>query len=279
MAPRDIEVARVCERVEVAAATSLHDPAADPGRALGLAHLPLGSAVALCAPALDVLRFNRVLGLGSGPPAREADLDSALAFFRAAGAKRCMAQVAPIAEPATLGEWLERRGFRRHNAWLKLHRDAAEAAPAPDDPRVVPLPRPDAGVLAALLVETFGYPPSMVPWLAATHGRPGWSLFGAYEDGALAAGGGLFIHGDAAWLGLAATRPASRGRGLQTALIARRIEAARAADCRHLVVETALDTPERPNPSTHNLRRMGFRDAYERVNWVKVLAAAERTGD
>ena len=53
-----------------------------------------------------------------------------------------------------------------------------------------------------------------------------------------------------------------------------RLQAARDAGCRWCVVETAADTPEKPNHSTHNLRRMGFRDAYERPNWVKVLEAA-----
>ena len=55
------------------------------------------------------------------------------------------------------------------------------------------------------------------------------------------------------------------------AFVAARIEAAREAGCRWVCVETAPDTPEMPNPSTHNLHRMGFADAYERPNWVKVL--------
>jgi GNAT superfamily N-acetyltransferase len=62
-----------------------------------------------------------------------------------------------------------------------------------------------------------------------------------------------------------------RGRGAQSALIAARLEAARRAGCHWACVETSADTPEKPNPSTHNLRRLGFTDAYERPNWVKVL--------
>jgi len=75
---------------------------------------------------------------------------------------------------------------------------------------------------------------------------------------------------------MAATRADARGQGLQTALIARRIEAARAAGCRHLVVETALDRPEKPSVSARNLRRMGFRDAYERPNWILEQGTAGR---
>jgi hypothetical protein len=51
------------------------------------------------------------------------------------------------------------------------------------------------------------------------------------------------------------------------------MELARALGCRMIAVETAADTPEKPNPSTHNLRRLGFELLYERVNWVKGLGA------
>ena len=69
-----------------------------------------------------------------------------------------------------------------------------------------------------------------------------------------------------------AIRSEFRGRGAQSALIARRIEAALSAGCGQMVVETAADTAEKPNPSTHILRRFGFLDLYHRHNWVKLLA-------
>jgi hypothetical protein len=37
-----------------------------------------------------------------------------------------------------------------------------------------------------------------------------------------------------------------------------------------LVVETAQDSPQKQNPSTHNLVRFGFEIAYERPNYVRV---------
>ena len=43
-------------------------------------------------------------------------------------------------------------------------------------------------------------------------------------------------------------------------------------------VETADDTPEKPNPSTHNLVRLGFEVAYRRRNWVKKWKAPAASG-
>ena len=102
-------------------------------------------------------------------------------------------------------------------------------------------------------------------------GRTHWRLVGAFEGDALVACAALYLAGEAAWLGLAATRPTHRRRGAQTALIARRIAIAHAAGVRTLAAETTEDTREKLNPSTHNLRRLGFRDHYLRPNWVKVL--------
>jgi hypothetical protein len=43
---------------------------------------------------------------------------------------------------------------------------------------------------------------------------------------------------------------------------------AAAAGCRHLAVETAEEKPDKPNPSTRNLRRLGFAGLYLRPNYI-----------
>jgi len=82
------------------------------------------------------------------------------------------------------------------------------------------------------------------------------------------AGGALYVMGDVAWLGLAGTVASARRRGAQSALIRHRVNSAYALGCRWVVVETAEDTPERPAPSFHNLRRLGFNVAYPRSNYL-----------
>jgi GNAT superfamily N-acetyltransferase len=81
----------------------------------------------------------------------------------------------------------------------------------------------------------------------------------ARDGGRVVGTGAMFVHGDGAWLGWGGTLRSHRGRGIQSAMVARRIEDARARKCTWLTVETAEDLPERPNPSYRNMERAGFR--------------------
>lgn len=265
---------RDCEAAELAAVRSWNEAIPAPIAAmLGAGHRPLGAGILVHAAA-DVLMFNRVLGLGVAFPAAERDLDEATAEFTRTAAKRFMVQVAPSAQPPELVGWLTARGFYRHNHWIRLARDLAAGAPEPRTPlRIVPIGREYAGDVGRLGAEAFGYPPALAAFSSCLVGRKGWTFFGAFDGDTLAGVSAMHVQGAAAWFGFAATRRELRGRGAQSALIAARLEAARRAGCRWACVETAADTPEKPNPSTHNLRRSGFADAYERPNWVKVLRA------
>lgn len=276
MSPLTRELVRAAEAAEIAAfedGMRAAPPALAAAARIGCARI--GSVLFTHAAAIDVLMYNRLLGLGVDAPADLDVVDGVEARFRELGAKRFMVPLAPFAEPAELAAHLEARGFRRHNHWIRLVRDLDGEAGAElrTDLRVAELGAAHAEAFGQLEAAAFGHPPEVATWNAAMVGRPGWTFFGAFAGETLAAVAGLRVEGRAAWFGYAATDPAHRGRGGQSALIATRLRAARVAGCRWCVVETAADTPEKPNPSTHNLRRLGFADAYERPNWVKVLEA------
>ena len=57
-------------------------------------------------------------------------------------------------------------------------------------------------------------------------------------------------------------------RRAQGALMARRIDESPQPRARYVVTETGAETPDSPNPSLHNMRRMGLSEVYERRNWV-----------
>ena len=182
-----------------------------------------------------------------------------------------MVNLAPTATPR-LREWLMERGFYPHNDWIRLWRDAAEPVSCPPDARVRPMGREHANAFARTDAEAFRYPEAMIPMIAATVGLPGWRHWAAFEGEEPVSFGALFVSRGAGWLGFASTRPAHRGKGMQTAIIAARIRAAAERGCRLLSVETGDDMPDKPNPSPHNLVRMGFHVAYKRPNWVLKLA-------
>ena len=66
--------------------------------------------------------------------------------------------------------------------------------------------------------------PSSAEVLASLVGRPGWHVFVAFDGGTPAAAAAMFVRGEAAWFDWAATDPAFRRRGAQSALLRRRIE-------------------------------------------------------
>lgn len=249
-----------------------------PGEAdlLGVRVARFGSAVALMSRRLDVLALNRAVGVGLDAPADEAGLDALIAWYRSAGASRFFIQICPEARPASLRQWLADRGLAHYNNWMKLWRRTDNMPKVVSDLRVERIGAGHAPQLATIVARGFAMPDAVRPWLVATVGRPGWRHYLAYDDQVPVAAGSLFVMGDTGWLGFAATDPGHRGRGAQSALIARRIADARALGCQQLVVETAEDTPERRATSFHNLRRLGFELAYVRPNYLWTLPPGSR---
>ncbi len=119
-------------------------------------------------------------------------------------------------------------------------------------------------------------PPQVRDALTATIDRAGWTHYLGFDGDTPVSTASLYVTGDAAWLGNAATLEEYRGRGWQTAMLAQRLADARDAGCRWAVSETGEETEEDPvNPSYRNMVRAGFRLAYARRNRVRRPAPAE----
>ena len=156
---------------------------------------------------------------------------------------------------------LEQRGYRPDEAWMKLTRDASPAARAATAVRVQETSDPT--VFAPTVADGFG---------AADHARAfaflGGPMIGfvAWDGDEPIGGAALYVDGEHAWFGATSTRPSFRGRGAQSALLAARIESARARGATTLSVETGAPGDE-PGPSYRNVVRAGFVDEYVRPHW------------
>lgn len=157
---------------------------------------------------------------------------------------------------------LEHRGYTPAEAWMKLTRDASPASAAASSVRVSETR--DATVFAPTVADGFGVPPEHAHAFAFLGGA--MTGFVAWDGDEPIGGGALYVDGEHAWFGAAATRPGFRGRGAQSALVAARIEAARARGATALSVETSAPGDE-PGPSYRNVIRAGFADAYVRPHW------------
>ncbi len=229
---------------------------------------PFGAAIALLAPDVPILLFNRVIGLGLDEPAAEATLDAAVELYRRAGIRNFGVQLSPAAQPADLPGWLQARGLAPASRWAKVYRPA-EAPPESETSLLIELAGPEhAPAFARVACTAFGMPHFLQPWLMAGVGQPGWRHYLAFDGEQAVATGALFVRGEVGWLGVGGTLPSHRRRGGQQALMARRIEDALRLGCRWLITETGEDTPDNPNPSYRNMLRLGFILAYQRPNYV-----------
>ena len=195
----------------------------------------VNGALLASVPGLDVLAFNRAVGVGVREPATEATVDRIEAFFVDAGAPRCFVQVAPVPDNH-LERWLLPRGFCHHNNWVRLTRDTAVPLDVKCDLDVREIGRDDAREFARIGSESLGWEADLEDIVAGSVGRPGWRHYVASDDGTPVATAASFAHGPVAWFDLAATLESHRGRGAQKALVARRLVDTRADGCREATV-------------------------------------------
>jgi ribosomal protein S18 acetylase RimI-like enzyme len=192
-----------------------------------------------------------------------------------------MLQLLPHVEPDGFAETAARHGAVRLRGWAKHLGPADRAVVSRSELQVVRLEadvsdgadgeRSLLDAWAEIALQTFGFPAPFASWLRALHGRERWHLYLALDGETPVATGALFLsEGDVGVIGqltFAGTLPEHRGRGAQSALIARRVEDAQVAGARSIVCETDEELPDRPNPSTRNLVRLGFPVVYVRGNW------------
>jgi len=203
-----------------------------------------GGAMCVHLPAVPMVELNRAIVLGGS-----VDVDAIAGWF---GGPHTIAT-----HDDPLGRELESLGYTRGRTWMKFERDEAPARPAATDARIEETL--DGDLFASLLGR----------WdeLGRIVGAPGWRCFLGRVDGEAAACGALYSDGSSAWLGVAFTREEHRGRGLQSALLATRIEAARTGGATLMAAETGAELPGEPSSSYRNLLRAGFRESFLRENW------------
>ncbi len=216
---------------------------------------------------VDVGDFNRVFGVGIEEPATEGLIDRIMALYAPSG-NTYIVHVDPAALPAALLGWLEQRGFKWGGNIVRLYRDAAEPPDIATDLRVESIGPEYAGAFADAGLAAFGMPAHLRPWPLSIVGRPSWRNYLAFDRDKPVAIASLRVQDGVGWLGNGATLPEYRRRGAQGALMSRRIRDGIDMQCEWFVTETDEETADHPNPSYHNMLRLGFRPAYLRANYV-----------
>jgi hypothetical protein len=262
------EFARLAERVEMAGMIDWFEAAGpELSASLGLSVVPAADGVAFRAHGFPGFLFNRAIGFGFESPLDEAALDGVIASYHEAGIPQFSIQPCPFAAPGEMRAWLDRRGHRAWFHWVKWLRSTDSPPEARTELRIERIGRDRAATFGAIAELVFALPGAGA-WADRLVGRPRWSHYIAFDGDSPVAIAAMFVDGEVANFLSAATLDGHRGRGAQSALIARRLRDASAVGARWAIVETAEDVPERPAPSYRNQRRAGFRVLYLRPSHV-----------
>ncbi|MFJ6386881.1 GNAT family N-acetyltransferase [Streptomyces sp. NPDC091972] len=270
----DVALARRIERVEA----NLMAAAADAARLRrgddsGFVMRVAGSVATF---AEDGSPFNKIAGLGFDGVPDEAVLDEVERAFADRGAP-VQAEVSALADPA-VGALLTARGYRLESfenvLGLALDTGYERASPPGVDVRVARDEEFDAWL--DVVADGFAHPDGQgvpshedFPREVLLNAERDFATAGvvpylALHDGSVAGGGSLRVADGVAQLTGAATAPAHRRHGVQTALLAARLADAAAARC-----DIAVVTTQPGSKSQQNVQRRGFHLLYTRAVLVR----------
>jgi GNAT superfamily N-acetyltransferase len=203
--------------------------------------------------------FSAAIGVGLGVPVAEADVERIEAHLGMGGGP-VRIEVVPFTDPS-LTEELGRRGYQLER-FFQVWTRAPSTEPSGDDVRVAS--PAEEGTWVDLFSRAFLGAPvqsasqrdglgcmaraeGSVPWFALERGVPVGVALSSAEGGV-------------AWLSGAGVVPASRGRGLQGALLRARLAWAASRGC-----DLAASATEPGTASQRTLERCGFRVAYPKA--------------
>ena len=241
---------------------------------LGLSSSRMSGMGLLASTTIPINELNRAMAVGVDRQPSERELDEAIAWLDGHAAVGWALQVADRVDGAETDALLTQRGLQVVGpGWAKFVQRLPAAASLVEGAalRTRPATAETGRSFGRLVQAGFGLPDVTVDWFAALVGRPGWQCFVASVNDQPAGGAAMFVAGNAAWGGMAATLPTFRGRGVQSTLIAARLEAAHRSGARLFTSETAYSATEDDTglSSYRNQKRAGSTMLYVRPNWKR----------
>jgi GNAT superfamily N-acetyltransferase len=214
--------------------------------------------------------IGRGVGMGFAAPITAAEMDQLEHFYHS---RKAPAQVdyCPLTDPSLL-ELTKVRGYgiAELNNVLVRKLDPAEKLPTREGFTIRASKPEEALVFSSIVRQSFfpdgGEPAAFDEMLCPMFAFPGSLTFVAEIDGRLVATGAGLVIPEHRIVGLygAGTLQEYRGRGLQTAMLERRLQVAAEAGCEYAVIVTLGGTI-----SMRNAERLGFRVVYSKATLIK----------
>ncbi|GAA1478088.1 hypothetical protein GCM10009623_25340 [Nocardioides aestuarii] len=216
--------------------------------------------------------WNKALGFCE--PVTEETVAEVVSGNRECGVSALAFALQPRVVP---GDWSaigERHGLTRGAVMVKFLGPAEPPADATTDLRVERVGVAHARTFAEVMADGFGvgWSAETEAMFAMTAGFDGdWATYAAFDDDRVVGVARMLVLPDLDTVALfgAATLAEARGRGAQTALMAARLAEARDRGITWAAADTwAEQLPDHPNPSQHNMVRIGLTEVHRRPHWV-----------
>lgn len=231
----------------------------------GLRSALLPGAGVVANHAVDWPFFNRSLGFGLDHADPAAAVPAVVSWLNAHGARSWQLQLPPwlasdAVRSAVAASGLIPAGFGP----ARLFRPAVPVSGGNDvSPlRILSVGAGENESFGRIADGGIGWPMSAFRWIGALVARPRWHGYLAMLDGRPAGCAAMFVDDGLAWLTFAGTLPDSRRRGVQRALLRRRLADGLALGVRGFVAAAMTPAPGTDHTSFDNLLATGFRLSY-----------------
>lgn len=225
-------------------------------------------------PSIDILAYNRVIGLGQNSNITKQDIESIIEFYKKVKSKRMMVQIPPYLLNDEVVEILNSFGFVHHNNWAKhyLELDNFEINDINSDLKIREVKKEEAEVYGKIVAAAFDWQDEFVQVTSSAVGQEGFRHFFVTDNDLPISIGTMHIFGEYVSMALAATLPEHRGKGAQKLLLNHRVSVAKNLGCKYAVTETGEDKADQQNLSFRNMQKFGFELAFIRPNYIKTIS-------
>jgi hypothetical protein len=263
----DLQLARRIEHAEAQAAVECAEAMKRfrPASAAAVRRVAGGFAV-YCGKNSPI---TQAVGMGLDGPVGASEFD-ALEEFYSGRDEAVRVETCPLADP-TFVELLGQRGYRVTEFSNVMARPVTEDEMAPEPPPGVTIEKIGKDqvdlwtqTVSEGFADTFPVSQELLDTMKMFAFAPKTELYLARLDGKPAGGGTLALHDGVAGLFGASTLPVARRRGVQAALLQRRL--ARAAQAGS---DLAVSLAQPGSTSQRNIVRQGFRVLYTRVKFER----------
>lgn len=238
---------------------------------LGIETFRSDNACFLACRELSAVPFNRGFAVEPQWSANDKEMAEGVRWLDRNASKTWVIQVDEEGFNASSAA-LSRMGvIQKDSGWIKFFSRAVPHI-VPNEPRIeIADGNRKASDFANVINAGYGFPTATFEWFKALASRDRWTCYVAYADDEPCSAGAAFVGSAGAWFGVDATLVSARGKGLQSAVIARRLRDVRDKGAVIAMAETGrpatVDSPL--GTSFRNYQRAGFEAQHYSANFAR----------